>query len=570
MAHLSPRQRRFRHSCQRDRVRPRLELLEQRSLLATAAFQAPDLSDLIRAAQQGQVTVPQAYFRMVDALQNQLTAGPLADLNSGQSSSSDFVAAVEGMVNEFNQSIDAQIPTAHFLGARLKSQGARILAEVVAMDQENAVGLISDSQLGTQAQDAIAALNEWPAAEKDGLFFAVVDRTRSFEQDQQSLIASMDSSAASPLAIDQVATTLAAESLAYESYIAAYAFAHPFVSDFLDNATNDLAAQVAALAQNGSGNQQSQVAALVANFDSIVLGSNGLLGARGIIGHFFSGLDFRGGAGFPPSSTTPPTFTQPTSNPSTPPPPTQELGSITITEDTANGTAQVFNYQSTGLASNFALEDFVNTSGSTPTPNQANPTRTFSNLAAGTYTITQDAVTGWSTTVTCSSGGTADQASRTATVTLAPGANVTCTFTNQPPDAPTAFLLTPLAQEGQVMHIHPHLTIRINGQDQVIPANIGITANGLSPIHTHDATGKLHVESPQILAFRLKDFFTIWKNWSNNDPNIVFTATNILGHEVVDPNHQRITMTVDGVPSTDFGDLILKDLQNILISYETF
>ena len=51
-------------------------------------------------------------------------------------------------------------------------------------------------------------------------------------------------------------------------------------------------------------------------------------------------------------------------------------------------------------------------------------------------------------------------------------------------------------------HIHPQLTIVINGQQQVIPANTGITEACMNSIHTHDATGKLHVESPILKDFR--------------------------------------------------------------------
>src|SRR5262245_29031219 len=64
-----------------------------------------------------------------------------------------------------------------------------------------------------------------------------------------------------------------------------------------------------------------------------------------------------------------------------------------------------------------------------------------------------------------------------------------------------AFICTPLPQEGQVVHIHPHLTIMVNGQQQTIPALIGINVDGRGnptsflPLHTHDATGTIHVES---------------------------------------------------------------------------
>jgi len=107
------------------------------------------------------------------------------------------------------------------------------------------------------------------------------------------------------------------------------------------------------------------------------------------------------------------------------------------------------------------------------------------------------------------------------------------------------------------MHIHPHLTIIIDGQPQVIPANIGIRSDGNLPLHTHDASGWIHVESTEVHTFKLKDFFTIWGQPFNR--NIV------LGHVAAGGKH--ITMTVDGRPSNQFGNLALQDGQQIVIRY---
>src|SRR5262245_18350423 len=47
------------------------------------------------------------------------------------------------------------------------------------------------------------------------------------------------------------------------------------------------------------------------------------------------------------------------------------------------------------------------------------------------------------------------------------------------PGAPDSFLLTPVSDGTPIaMHIHPRLSIRVNGQDQVIPAGIGVGASG--------------------------------------------------------------------------------------------
>ncbi len=79
-------------------------------------------------------------------------------------------------------------------------------------------------------------------------------------------------------------------------------------------------------------------------------------------------------------------------------------------------------------------------------------------------------------------------------------------------DRLTAINLPALSQEGTALHIHQHLDITINKETVVIPAGIGIneTARFISPIHVHDTTGIVHVESPTIQTFTLGQFFDIW------------------------------------------------------------
>lgn len=67
-----------------------------------------------------------------------------------------------------------------------------------------------------------------------------------------------------------------------------------------------------------------------------------------------------------------------------------------------------------------------------------------------------------------------------------------------------------LSHEGTVEHIHAHLDVRVNGQSVDVPAMIGIDRRGISPVHTHDSTGVIHIESPVKQAFTLGEFFTEW------------------------------------------------------------
>jgi hypothetical protein len=70
--------------------------------------------------------------------------------------------------------------------------------------------------------------------------------------------------------------------------------------------------------------------------------------------------------------------------------------------------------------------------------------------------------------------------------------------------------LPSLTAEGQALHIHQHIDIFVNGQVVTVPADIGIGPDFLSPIHTHDSTGIIHVESPTIRTYRLGQFFDEW------------------------------------------------------------
>jgi hypothetical protein len=69
-----------------------------------------------------------------------------------------------------------------------------------------------------------------------------------------------------------------------------------------------------------------------------------------------------------------------------------------------------------------------------------------------------------------------------------------------------------LTAEGQVQHTHQHLDLFVDGARVTVPAGIGIdtTARIISPIHTHDATGIIHVESPVVRAFTLGELFDVW------------------------------------------------------------
>lgn len=62
-------------------------------------------------------------------------------------------------------------------------------------------------------------------------------------------------------------------------------------------------------------------------------------------------------------------------------------------------------------------------------------------------------------------------------------------------------------------HVHPELTITVDGVKEVIPANVGIVPNCMSEIHTHDETGVIHAESyipGRVQDMTLADFYAVW------------------------------------------------------------
>jgi hypothetical protein len=71
--------------------------------------------------------------------------------------------------------------------------------------------------------------------------------------------------------------------------------------------------------------------------------------------------------------------------------------------------------------------------------------------------------------------------------------------------------MSQLGAEAQVVHIHQHLDIYVNGKHETVPASIGIyDGQYLTELHTHDASGIMHVESPTKREFVLGDFFGVW------------------------------------------------------------
>ena len=124
----------------------------------------------------------------------------------------------------------------------------------------------------------------------------------------------------------------------------------------------------------------------------------------------------------------------------------------------------------------------------------------------------------------------------------------------------------PSSSNKMVLHNHATLNVTQNGQNQVVPEHIGMVSvgkaedpllygdhsldkygmEGMSPLHTHDASGRIHVEANTMRDFRLGEFLDIWKG--------------------LDINDKTIQVTVNGNPVSDFRNIILNDGDSISLN----
>jgi hypothetical protein len=103
-----------------------------------------------------------------------------------------------------------------------------------------------------------------------------------------------------------------------------------------------------------------------------------------------------------------------------------------------------------------------------------------------------------------------------------------------------------------VTHIHPVLSIFIDGKRQGIPANIGVETDFMRALHTHDSSGKLHIESPCSgrTDFTLGEFFEVWE-------------------EAFYKEGMKVKMLVNGKDTPELENYVLKDLDDIRLEYTT-
>jgi len=116
-----------------------------------------------------------------------------------------------------------------------------------------------------------------------------------------------------------------------------------------------------------------------------------------------------------------------------------------------------------------------------------------------------------------------------------------------------------------VLHNHVRLNVTVDGQPVVVPAHIGMAMvgqaeepllygdhsldkygmAGMSPLHTHDTTGLIHMESNAMRNFTLGEFLDIWKG--------------------LDTNGKTVIATLDGKPVSDFRSILLRDGEQVTL-----
>ena len=121
------------------------------------------------------------------------------------------------------------------------------------------------------------------------------------------------------------------------------------------------------------------------------------------------------------------------------------------------------------------------------------------------------------------------------------------------------------------IHWHPKLKIIIKGEEQLVPSGIGINIGNsidygisgmrMSPTHTHESDGTIHLENnkpwqkPETLT--LGYFFGVWgKNFNS-----------LCIFEYCNGESGHLKMTVNGKENFEFDKYIMHDKDEIIIEY---
>ena len=104
-------------------------------------------------------------------------------------------------------------------------------------------------------------------------------------------------------------------------------------------------------------------------------------------------------------------------------------------------------------------------------------------------------------------------------------------------------------------HVHAHLAIYVNGDQVAVPASVGLSNQCIYWLHTHDASGLIHIEAPSQQGFTLAQFFAVWGQ--------TLSAGQLMSYKT-DSGHQ-IQAYVNGQPWTGDPAAIPLDAHAVIV-----
>ena len=102
------------------------------------------------------------------------------------------------------------------------------------------------------------------------------------------------------------------------------------------------------------------------------------------------------------------------------------------------------------------------------------------------------------------------------------------------------------------LHWHANLTIEVGTTTVAIPEGIGLLPTEHLPVHTHDATGEIHMEFSGVVRHADLTLSHLFDEWGRP----------------IDSFGSNMTMTVNGATSTAYGAYEMRDGDNIILHYE--
>jgi len=146
-------------------------------------------------------------------------------------------------------------------------------------------------------------------------------------------------------------------------------------------------------------------------------------------------------------------------------------------------------------------------------------------------------------------------------IVIAIGIAVFMTY-QQPKALPGNAYANPPMDAMGMMHFHPSLTLVVDGKPAPVPAQIGIDPTmwqnhsldlygmkGMAPLHTHDTSGTIHIESYANRYYTFGQLLDIW--------GLDLSA------------YKQVTVTVNGQPVSDYQNYVLNDGDKIILSFNT-